>query len=32
MEMLGVYVLAYMLGNLPATHIGKVLSQVTFPV
>ena len=30
MELLGVYVLAYMLANLPATHIAKVIAGVMF--
>jgi O-antigen/teichoic acid export membrane protein len=31
MEMLGFYVLAYTLANLPATHFSKVLSNVLMP-
>ncbi len=31
MEMLGYYVIAYSLANLPATHISKVASRVMFP-
>lgn len=31
MEMLGYYVIAYMLANIPATHIAKVASRVFFP-
>lgn len=31
MEMLGYYVIAYTLANLPATHITKVVMQVIFP-
>lgn len=30
-EALGIYVLAYMLANLPATHVAKLISQVMFP-
>jgi len=30
MEALGVYVVAYMLANLPATHIGKTIAGVMF--
>ena len=32
MEYLGFYVIAYTLGNMPATHISKVISKVMFPV
>lgn len=31
MEALGIYVVAYMLANLPATHISKVVSGVMLP-
>jgi PST family polysaccharide transporter/lipopolysaccharide exporter len=31
MEALGVYVVAYMLANLPATHIAKVVASVLLP-
>ena len=31
MELLGYYVVAYMLANIPATHISKVVSRVMFP-
>jgi O-antigen/teichoic acid export membrane protein len=31
LELLGVYVVAYTLANLPATHLSKVISRVTFP-
>ena len=31
MGALGIYTVAYMLANLPATHIAKVLSSVMFP-
>lgn len=31
MELLGAYVLAYMLANLPATHLAKVIASVMFP-
>lgn len=30
-EVLGYYVVAYMLANLPATHIAKLISSVMFP-
>jgi len=30
-EALGIYALAYMLANLPATHLAKVLARVMFP-
>ena len=32
MEALGLYVLAYMLANLPATHLGKAVAQIVFPL
>ena len=32
MDLLGFYVIAYGLANLPATHITKVISKVMFPV
>jgi O-antigen/teichoic acid export membrane protein len=32
MEALGLYVLAYMLANLPATHLGKAIAQIVFPL
>lgn len=31
MQALGIYVVAYMLANLPATHLSKVISGVMFP-
>lgn len=31
MELLGFYVVAYTLANLPATHLAKVVSRITFP-
>ncbi len=31
MEFLGYYVLAFMLANLPSTHISKLISRVMFP-
>jgi O-antigen/teichoic acid export membrane protein len=31
MDMLGYYVIAYSLANLPATHISKVASRIMFP-
>lgn len=31
MQPLGIYVVAYMLANLPATHLSKVISGVMFP-
>lgn len=31
MDMLGYYVIAYSLGNLPATHISKIASRIMFP-
>jgi PST family polysaccharide transporter len=31
MDMLGFYVIAYSLANLPATHISKVASRIMFP-
>lgn len=31
MDSLGVYVVAYTLANLPATHLSKVISRVSFP-
>ncbi|MGH8249489.1 MAG: lipopolysaccharide biosynthesis protein [Steroidobacteraceae bacterium] len=31
MDALGAYVLAYMLANLPATHLAKVIASVMFP-
>lgn len=31
MEALGFYVVAYTLANLPATHLAKVTSKITFP-